>query len=233
MYLLKLKNYPVYKQLQLEEALLRSDLRNFCIINEGSIPAIVMGISGKAHDFIHSENYKNFPIPIIKRFSGGGTVIVDEDTIFVSFICQKQLHSFPLYPEKILLWTEGFYQKAFELDQFHVRENDYVIGKKKCGGNAQYIRKDRWIHHSTFLWDFKKERMDYLLYPKKTPAYREGRNHGDFLCTLSSFFPSKTHFIEPIERELQNRYPCKEISLDELLPLTQLDHRKATAEIFI
>lgn len=47
--LLKLRGVPILRQLQLEEALLRADSANYCIINEGTPePAIVMGISGYA-----------------------------------------------------------------------------------------------------------------------------------------------------------------------------------------
>ena len=42
-----LKNVPVWQQLAIEEALLRADDENWCVINEGSAPAIVFGISGK------------------------------------------------------------------------------------------------------------------------------------------------------------------------------------------
>lgn len=51
-YLLHLKDYPIYDQLKLEEALLRCDTRNFCIFNEGSSPAIVMGISGQVEKLV-------------------------------------------------------------------------------------------------------------------------------------------------------------------------------------
>ena len=45
--LLRLQNFPILRQLLLEEALLRADSSNWCIINDGtSVPAIVMGISG-------------------------------------------------------------------------------------------------------------------------------------------------------------------------------------------
>lgn len=97
-HILRLNNYPIYEQLLLEEALLRGDTRNFCIINQGSTPAIVMGISGKKEELINQETAARDNIPLIKRFSGGGTVIVDENTLFVTFICQKQLHDFAPYP---------------------------------------------------------------------------------------------------------------------------------------
>ena len=72
-HLIRLKNTPIFEQLQLEEALLRSDHRSFCIINQGSPRAIVMGISGEPEALLNIENVQKNNIPVIKRFSGGGT----------------------------------------------------------------------------------------------------------------------------------------------------------------
>src|ERR1700730_11622372 len=176
-YFLRLQQCPILTQLQIEEALLRLDMRNICLINEGSPPAIVFGISGKVTELVDQKHWEKEPVPLIKRFSGGGTVVVDENTLFISFICQKSLHPTLSYPEPILRWTEGFYKEAFGIEGFHLRENDYAIGEKKCGGNAQYLCRERFVHHTTFLWDFKEERMQLLLQPKKTPQYRAGRTH--------------------------------------------------------
>jgi len=225
--LLELENTPIYKQLQLEEALLRSTDQNYCIINKGSPPSIVMGISAKIDDVLCRNSLKNKDIPIIKRFSGGGTVIVDTDTIFVSFIFHKSLLNIPLYPEPIMRWSGDFYKKALELEEFNLRENDYVIGNKKCGGNAQYIQKDRFVHHTTFLWDFVKENMNHLKYPKKVPSYRNKRNHHDFLCTLKSHF-SKDDFITQIKAKLQNEFTVSNINLETVSQSLLNPHRKAT-----
>jgi lipoate-protein ligase A len=227
-YLIHLKNYPIYQQLQLEEALLRTDHRNYCIINEGSPPAIVMGISGKPQELIDLHKVQTDKIPIIKRFSGGGTVFVDEDTLFISLLCQKQIHDFPSYPEPIMRWTEGIYKNAFSIPEFHLRENDYVIGNNKCGGNAQYLSKNRWVHHSTFLWDFQQERMNYLLHPKKAPTYRAARSHEDFLCRLSHYYSNKEIFVKKFKIEMQKRYQIEEIPLHKILPFLESTHRKAT-----
>lgn len=50
LHLLRLQGFPVLRQLQLEEALLRADLRNWCLLNDGAgdQPTIVLGISGFA-----------------------------------------------------------------------------------------------------------------------------------------------------------------------------------------
>ena len=50
--LLRLRQVPILQQLRLEEALLRADDSNWCILNDGSpTPAIVMGISGSGRRY--------------------------------------------------------------------------------------------------------------------------------------------------------------------------------------
>ncbi|QVL57686.1 MAG: lipoate--protein ligase family protein [Simkaniaceae bacterium] len=231
--LLILKNTPILEQLQIEEALLRLNNENWCIINEGSPPTIVMGISGKTEELVNHEKLEAAPIPLIKRYSGGGTVIVDSNTLFVSFIFQKEIHDFPCFPEPILRWSEGFYKQALSIPDFRLRENDYVIGDLKCGGNAQYIKKDRFVHHTTFLWDFEDSAMDYLLHPKKTPTYRKERSHTDFLCKLKGFLPSKNYFVSQVIDTFSNDFIINETSLNPLIPLLNQPHRKTTTSFFV
>ena len=225
-HLVHIKGMSIFSQLQLEEALLRQDTRNFCLINQGSSPAIVMGISGKTEELVDLSKARSLGIPIIKRFSGGGTVVVDEETLFITFICQKDSHPFPAYPEPILKWAAGLYAQAFPL--ISLKENDYVIGTKKCGGNAQYIKKDRWLHHTSFLWNFKPSYMELLLYPKKTPLYRNKRSHEEFLTPLSHHSPDKEQWIDSFKKTLKLIYPVSEISLGSLQPLLTTPHRQTT-----
>ena len=37
---------------------------------------------------------------------------------------------------------------------------------------VQAITKGRWLHHTSFLWDFQDERMRLLKHPGKAPEYR-------------------------------------------------------------
>lgn len=230
-HLLTLKNHSIHNQLLLEEALLRTTDKNWCILNEGSPKSIVMGISGKPHELVNLDKLKTAPVPLLKRYSGGGTVIVDSNTLFVSFIFQKEVHSFPCYPEPILRWSEAFYQEALSIPTFHLKENDYVIGDRKCAGNAQYIKKNRFVHHTTFLWDFTEESMHYLLYPPKTPQYRSERSHQDFLCRLNEHLPTTETFFSGVQTALQNRYFVETVTLDAISPTLNRDHRKTTAQI--
>ncbi len=191
-HLLDLDGMPILEQLQLEERLLRTDDRNWCLINRGSPPAIVMGISGKPEELLHLDRVD---IPVVKRFSGGGTVVVDEDTLFVTFIGHPDLLDGPCYPEQIMRWSAQFFP-------VELCENDFIVGNQKVGGNAQYIRRNRWLHHTSFLWDYSPERMALLKAPKRQPKYRAQRDHSSFLSRLSDHFPSPEAFLAKLHSEL-------------------------------
>ena len=218
-HLLRLNNYPIFKQLQLEEALLRADTRNFCLINEGSEDAIVLGISGKPENQSH--------LPMIRRFSGGGTVVVDEHTHFVTFICNQACANVSQRPNDIMCFMKKRLAPTFSHLPFDLKENDFVIGDRKFAGNAQYLIKQRWLHHTTMLWDYHPEKMDLLQLPEKRPEYRASRPHHEFLCKLREYFPDRSRFSHELTQSLLTQLEVKEISLEEVLPVLQRPHRKA------
>ena len=191
-----LENTPIIEQLRLEEALLRVGKGTWCIVNKGTTPAMVMGISGKANKWFKTDDVKKLNIPIIKRFSGGGSVAVDEDTFFVTFIADTHLLGVehPI-PENIMSWSKNLYGDVFDNKDVTERGGDYVFGDKKFAGNAHYIRRGRWLHHTSFLWSYNPTLMNLLRDPPRSPEYRAGRNHEDFLCTMSEFLPNKNAFF--------------------------------------
>lgn len=229
MNILHLKNVPILEQLLLEEALLRTDTRNVCIINEGSTPAIVMGISGKVEELINLDKHTENPIPIIKRYSGGGTVVVDSSTIFVSFICNKDLVDFEAFPEPLMRWSANIYKEALPQIPFDLRENDYVIGSKKVGGNAQYLTKTRFVHHTTFLWNYEESLMDLLKLPKKAPSYRSGRDHQSFVSRLEDHFPNREAFVSQIKQYLLKSFGGNLVKPADFESTATSTHRRSTS----
>lgn len=221
--LLNLKGLSIFEQLQIEEALLRLDDRDWCLINSEAPPAIVLGISAAPDRFIDKKLYLEKPVPVIRRFSGGGTVFIDENTLFVTFIFNSGSN-----PEKAMQWSEEFYRPIFSPLPFSLRENDYTIGEKKMGGNAQYFCKNRFLHHTSFLFDYDKSNMDFLLFPEKTPKYREGRDHASFLQRLNEHFPDKSQLIDKICQQLESQFTVQQKKLEEVLPLKIKPHRKST-----
>lgn len=224
--LLKLNNVPIFEQLKLEEALLRASNENWCLINTGSPHAIVMGISGKPEKLLDLKKVAQENIPVIRRFSGGGTVYVDSHTLFVTLIGNSTILNLPMQPKPILSWSEKLYQPLFK--GFSLRENDYVFGDKKFGGNAQYLQKERWLLHTSFLWDYTPEKMSCLLLPEKRPSYRGERTHSDFLCTLRQTFPMKEQLVEQLATHFRHHLNAQEMPLEEALKIIELPHRQAT-----
>lgn len=232
-HLLRLENWPIYQQLQLEEALLRTDDRNWCILNEKSSDAIIMGISGKPNELINHEIYGENPIPLIRRFSGGGCVLVDENTLFISLIINQKAVDVHPFPKSIMAWTQVLYSPFFHDLPFKVRENDYVIGDHKFGGNAQYIIKDRWLHHTTMLWDYCPDKMSILAIPPTMPDYREKRSHSDFLCHLKPHFNDTGHFFSKFQHSLGNLFSVIPTDCAEATLSLKKPHRKATTFVTV
>jgi lipoate-protein ligase A len=274
--LLKLRRFNIYDQLKLEEAIMRVDSRPnvaYFLLNEGTPKkCVVMGSGGNAEEVLHMDHIRQDKFPVVRRFTGGGTVVVSPKTAFVSILGSNQLLTrctFPIeeaedhlnlseeelmahekeveysavknvaadfdvteklkkkiqkgkvflpYPKDIMLWSEHFYGPIFPPKvQFSLRENDYVFGDVKFGGNAQYVTggvHKRFCHHTSFLWDFEKEDMyRYLSLPKKRPAYRSDRSHSSFLVRMKDALQgeydedSPKWFLDRVEERL--RYLCE------------------------
>jgi len=167
------------EQLRIEESLYRAGEGHWCIVNRyAGDPVVVLGISGKPEKLVYLEKTRKDNVPLIKRFSGGGTVILSPGTFLVSFICGKDglSEGRANSPTELMNWSGEFYKTVFERAgssaPFHLRVQDYILGdSRKIGGNAQALSKDRWAHHTSFLWDYDSNVMEYLRIPEKQVTF--------------------------------------------------------------
>ena len=85
-------------------------------------------------------------IPVVRRFTGGGTVVVDPITIFVTFICNKDaVAGLQPYPQPIMSWTGALYNKVFQgIGDFHLRENGNCTLH-----NTSPIGRELWLYGIT------------------------------------------------------------------------------------
>lgn len=164
-------------------------------------------------------------IPILRRCSGGGTVLQGPGCLNYSLILRQD--NFP----------SGQVQAAFDFVLARHRRcleglragpvsvqglSDLTLGGRKFSGNAQYRRRDYVLVHGTFLLHFDLARIGkYLPMPAKQPDYRQRRNHCDFLvnaevdpATLSERLRQAWHAVETftaipaetIDRLMDERY---------------------------
>ena len=93
-----LRGVGIFEQLLFEEALLRTSKENCFVFNYGSMGTkIVMGFSGKADELINIPLAKQDKVEVIRRYTGGGTVVVDHSTIFTTFIMNVCIRTFALF----------------------------------------------------------------------------------------------------------------------------------------
>jgi len=270
---------------------------------------IVMGIGGKPKELLDLDLVKGEQVMTLKRFTGGGTVVLDHDSIYTTIIGRRPVMDkdrqetsetnerlYPnveAFPRPIMQWSvDAIFGPLFdglqseqvrksgaedppstvkkgitvpaagggtkqtlvmdtkscgmdnsgevisipvtqldesnkslceggsgEPERFALRENDYVLGERKMGGNAQSIVKSGWLHHTSFLWDFQPEHMDYLTLPSKRPDYRKDRSHHDFLVTLQRSYPNlqKNDFYAILKQVCEDAFDLETITIRQAM----------------
>lgn len=108
-----------------------------------------------------------------------------------------------------------------------------MFGSRKVGGNAQSIAKGRWLHHTSFLWDFDPANMAYLTNPARQPTYRNQRSHLEFLCTLrevlkTDVVPTREQLERELRAELEAHFTVEDVGIEEVDAILATEHRKST-----
>jgi lipoate---protein ligase len=233
MYLLQIDGVSIFHQLELEEALLRLGTGDFCILNSNATPAIVLGLSNDVEELVDLPLAKALHLPIYRRFSGGGAVCVEENSIFVTLIFDN--HSLPCEksPEALIAHGASVFTNAFSPYELQVQDQDYVLCGKKIGGNAQSFTKQRTLQHTSLLYSWREDLMCVLKMPKRQPAYRQLRSHTDFCGRIETHFPGKEMFRKRLCEAIQENYACKNIFYDDIKELLRKPHRKSLKALVI
>lgn len=187
-------------------------------INNNNNAAIVLGIGGKIPELLYTNHIQQDDMTVIRRFSGGGTVLMNPDCIWTTLIGRDfPVPQPPFYPRPLMEYTatQFFHPLFTRLQQyqqeqqsfnnnnsssttdarnlFSLREHDFVWDDGcKIAGNAQSIGKAGWLHHTSFLWQIPSGMSRYLRLPTKRPEYRASRPHEQFVQALATIFPDLT-----------------------------------------
>nr|PVC53016.1 hypothetical protein MACL_00000376 [Theileria orientalis] len=141
LYVFNLDGLDILRQLRFEEFLYRNATPiahncSFFLVNGSHIDrSVVLGLSGNPSDFIKNFKFcKDRGIKLIKRFSGGGTVLIDENTVTSSFIAT---HSFApsLMANQICKWTFDNVYRTFSMFKanFALVDGDFVVRMPNTG----------------------------------------------------------------------------------------------------
>lgn len=123
---------------------------------------IVVGKYQNTNEVISNRYVEQNGISVVRRLSGGGAVYHDLGNLNFSFIQKNDERDtefrFEYFTKDIINLLADLGVKA----EFNSR-NDLVIDGKKFSGNAQYIRRDKILHHGTLLFDSNLETLVHAL----------------------------------------------------------------------
>jgi lipoate-protein ligase A len=142
-------------------------------------------------------------------------------------------------PRSLMQWSETIYKPLFDKilnadSNFKLRENDYVFGNLKFGGNAQSISRDRFVHHTSFLWNYSPHNMQYLTKPPKQPEYRQNRDHTEFLTSLSAHLKCPRDELEKqFQHHLSTMFDVTEVDYKDICSVVEGDYRKSNVWVGI
>jgi lipoate-protein ligase A len=156
---------------------------------EWPTPAVVLGSGCKLAADVKEAACERDGVVVLRRSSGGGTVLVDKGCLLFSLILRtdraEQLGEIRSSYEYIL----GEIIRALRARIPNVAAagiSDLTVGGLKCSGNAQQRKRHHLLHHGTLLYAFALEKVGmYLNVPERQPEYRQGRDHEAFLCNLA------------------------------------------------
>ena len=156
---------------------------------ESNLYFVVMGIANTAEEEIQGPYCAARKIQILKRCSGGGTVLQGPGclnyALFLDLQKRPELRTIRSTHHYVLARHAQAIENLLEKKIRHEGDSDLTLHGKKFSGNAMR-RKNRFIlYHGTFLYDFDFSMIENCLQmPPRRPAYRAGRSHRDFLINL-------------------------------------------------
>jgi lipoate-protein ligase A len=155
---------------------------------EWPAPVVVLGAGGRLAEDVDEAACRADAVPILRRASGGGTVLLGAGCLCFSLVLG--------YTRDPAL-TEISSSYAYVLDRIvaaldgllpgleRAGTSDLASAGRKVSGNAQQRKRTHLLHHGTLLYGFELSRVSrYLRLPAGQPEYRAQRDHAEFLMNL-------------------------------------------------
>jgi lipoate-protein ligase A len=149
--------------------------------------AVVLGVSGVLAEDVREEACRAEGVPVLRRCSGGGTVLLGPGCLNFSLVLDLDrpglrdvTRSYGLIMDRV---ATALSAGAAALTR--AGSSDLATAERKVSGNAQRRLRRFLLHHGTLLYGFDLARIDrYLHEPRRQPEYRRERAHNAFVTNL-------------------------------------------------
>lgn len=155
--------------------------------------AVVLGVSRDLDAEVEREECLRRGAAVLRRASGGGTVVIGPGTVQYAFVVEHAPDAEPPSLDAVKQDCNDAVRRALaaagigaalETDPW----GDLRAGDRKVGGLAMRRRRDATLLHGTLLARADVDTIAALLrHPEREPAWRRRRPHREFLANLGDF----------------------------------------------
>ncbi len=150
--------------------------------------AVVVGSGGSVEIDVKVAACEADGVPILRRASGGGTVLLGSGCLCFSLViaCERLpgLNEIPASNRYVLRRILRALQGIVP-DAVVEGTSDLAVSGRKFSGNAQQRKRRHFLHHGTLLCGSDLGLVPkYLNAPERQPTYRQDRPHAEFVMNL-------------------------------------------------
>ncbi|MBB3185907.1 lipoyl protein ligase domain-containing protein [Microbacter margulisiae] len=147
---------------------------------------IVLGASNRAEEALYAERVEQDAIPVLKRPSGGQTVMLTPGNLLVAVVFAEQTS---LQPKVIFHYVNDLIIAAIAGSGIYGLAtrgiSDISYGNRKISGSSIYRSRNTLLYHAVINVSESASTFEkYLKHPSKEPDYRLGRSHSEFVTSL-------------------------------------------------
>ena len=149
-------------------------------------PVVVVGRHGTIASEINENACRADGVPVLRRFSGGGAVVLGRGCLNYSVALSLASHPALADVAASFRFVLGALVTALAVPGLSIMGGtDLALNGRKVSGNAQRRGRRAIVHHGTLLYAFDPALATrYLKEPVRRPPYRAARSHADFLGNL-------------------------------------------------
>ncbi|MGI6451890.1 MAG: lipoate--protein ligase [Syntrophomonadaceae bacterium] len=193
-------------------------------------PAVIVGRNQNTVEEINEAFIKEKGIKVVRRLSGGGAVYHDYGNLNFTFVVSGQHYfaNFQIFTLPVIRTLERLGVMA-ENDG----RNDILIDGRKFSGNAQYMYKNRLLHHGTILFNSNIENMVKALTPSGAKITSKGiKSVRSRVTNICEHLPNPVgieEFKQLLTAEVMQQDPdshCRSLSPEEIAAINHLRNNK-------
>ncbi len=167
---------------------------------------LVLGQSNLAERSLHTEQVISDGVPVLKRPSGGESVILSPQTLVIAVrLISEKLENPQVYFKKINGAVIRALQNLGIQDVGYRGISDVTLGNKKILGSSIYRKKKMVFYHAVLNINEDISLISkYLQHPPREPDYRKGRDHREFVTSIgeAGYTIDTKELIDQLKSEL-------------------------------